>query len=165
MPADDLAFFDFLRGTGRTLARDHRSLPRSDPLVFRPLSEFRRRGSGLLLLCRECDAGAMQVDRFKSGGRLWHTVNPHRSPVLTYAREKPSRGALPHSSVGGFWDFVDLRTGGRRKKDPEFIRWGKAVNAWVEERCTEHCEIHGFAYPATPAVVAAVRRGEVTLTM
>ena len=163
MPADDLAFFDFLRGTGRVLARDHRTVPRSDPLVFRPLGAFRRRGSGLFLFCRQCDVEAVQIDRLRSGGRLWHTVNPRRSPVLTYGREKPSRGVLPRSSIGGFWDFVDLRTGRRRKKDPEFIRWGKAVIAWVEERCTERCELHGFAYPATPGVMAAVLAGRVVL--
>jgi hypothetical protein len=164
MPTNDLAFFDYLGTTGPILARDHRTLPRSDPLTFWPLGAFRRRASGLLLLCRQCDAEEMQIDKVKSGGRSWHTINPHRSPVLTYGREKPSRGSLPRSSIGGFWDFVDLRTGEKRKKDPEFIRWGKAVIAWIKEGCTENCELHGFAYPATPEVVAAVSRGEIMLT-
>lgn len=164
MPTDDSAFFAFLRSTGPVLARDHRTLPRSEPLAFSPLSAFRRRGSGLLLLCRQCDAAAVQIDKFKSGGRPCHTVNSRRSPVLTYGREKPSRGALPRSSIGGFWDRVDLRTGRRRKQDPEFIGWGKAVIAWVAARCTERCELHGFSYPATPAVIAAVSAGQVVLT-
>jgi hypothetical protein len=163
MPADDLAFFDFLRSTGVVRAGDHQSLPRSEAIEFGPLSAYRRRGSGLLLLCRECDVGAVGIDRFKAEGNLWHTVDPFRSPVLTYGREKPSRGVLPRSSIGGFWDYAHPRTGERRKKDPEFIAWGKAVIAWVRARCTERCELHGFDYPATPDVAAAVAAREIAL--
>ena len=163
MPADDLAFFDFLRTTGRVLVRDHRSLPQSEAIEFVPTSAYRRRGSGLLLLCREGDAEAVVLHRFAAEGSLWHTVDPLHSPVLTYGREKPSRGVLPRSSIGGVWDCPQSRSGEKRKKGPEFVAWGKAVIAWVRARCTESCELHGFGYPATPSVAAAVNAGEITL--
>lgn len=165
MPADDRAFFDFLRTTGPVLARDHRTVLRSEPLGFQPLSAFRRRASGLLLLCRAVDVEAKQLDKFKAGGRLWHTVNPKRSPVLTYGREKPLWGDLPLSSIGGDWDFIHLRSGARCKKDPGFTSWGKVVIAWVRGRCTANLWLHGFAYPATPAAAAAVTAKQVGLVM
>lgn len=161
MPADDLAFFHFLRGAVRV--RNNRSLPRSEAVEFGPPSAYRRRGSGLLLLCRECDVGVMAIDRFTSEGGPCHTVDPFRSPVLTYGRQKPDHGVLHRSSIGAFWDYTHPRTGAKGKKAPEFVAWGKAVIAWVRARCSERCSLHGVEYPATPGVVAAVAAREITL--
>lgn len=66
LPEDDRSFLAYLLTTGPVLALPNRSWPRSEPLAFRPLSIFRRAGSGLLLLCREADAGAVRSYYFKA---------------------------------------------------------------------------------------------------
>lgn len=71
---------------------------------------------------------------------------------------------MARSTLGAFWDCPNERTGRRRMKGAEFVRWGKAVIAWVRERCTESLELHGFAYPATPGAAAVADLGEVWFT-
>ncbi len=163
MPYDEAAYLDYLRSTGVVRMRDHRSLLRSEPIEFQPLSAFRRKGSGLPLLCRKCDLDEVKIYNFRAEGKLWHTVDPSSSPVLTYARERPNRGQLHYSTVGAALDFVDLRTGQRRQKDASYKKWAKAVVGFWKTHCTETANLYGFGYPATPEVIKAVTAGTIEL--
>ncbi|MBM4067391.1 MAG: hypothetical protein FJ271_00390 [Planctomycetes bacterium] len=163
MPEDDQAFMDFLRSTGRVMARRHRSLPAEQAIEFEPLSAFRRRGSGLYLLCRDVDLDSLKIDVYQAYGQSWRTVCPFGSQILTLARKKPVRGHLPRCSIGAHWHDRHSHPPGKPKKDRDFIKWGKSVIAWVQARCSEKCRLHGFDYPATPAVVEALEAGEIAL--
>ena len=137
MPTEEAAFFEFLYSTGPLRARVNRSLPESEELDFRPLSSFRRRNFGGLLICRKCDVEEVPISRYKAQGKFWCTVDPQVSPVLTYYRERLEKRELFQSTLGASLDYVHLRTGERRQKDPEFKKWAKAVVAWMRSRCTE----------------------------
>lgn len=163
MPADEAALLAFLRSTGRLQALRNRSLPEAEAIIFRPLSAFRRQDFGTLLICRKGDIEGLPIYRFKAQGQYWHCVDPEVSPVLSYSRERLDQRELFQSTMGASLDYVHLRTGERRQKDPEFKKWARTVVAWIKARCTETCELNGFHYAATPAVATAVSEGKIVL--
>ncbi len=163
MPGDEAALFEFLRSTGRLQARRNQSLRETEEIKFRPLSTFLRQDFGTLLICRKGDIEGLPMDRFKAQGQFWHSVDPKVTPVLSYSRERLDQRELFLSSLGASLDYIHLRSGERRQKDPDFKKWAKVVVAWVKARCTDTCELNGFDYAATPAVAKAVADHKIVL--
>jgi hypothetical protein len=104
----------------------------------------------------------MSLADYNAQGRRWHTVSPDEAPVLLYSRELPQEGTLHLSSLGGRWTYTD-RQGERARKDTAFVRWGKAVLAWVKEHTPDEQVVNGFPYRATPPVTRAVAEGKLQL--
>jgi hypothetical protein len=163
LPPDETALFAFLRSTETLVARRHMAQSSREDVTFSPLTPFRRQNFGVLVICRQVDLASVRIYRQESQGQTWYGVDVDPSPVLTYAREPLNRRVLYRSSLGAALDYVDLDTGKRLHKPLEFKRWAKSIVAWIDQYCTERCKLHGFAYPATPAVKIAVDAGKIEL--
>jgi hypothetical protein len=146
------------------MARKNRSELESKRLDFQPLSAFRRRNFGTILICEKSEIENVNIERFKHAGQKWHTVNVDASAVFTYSREPLNGRELYLCSLGAALD-VQLSNGQRRQKSAEFKRSVKSIIAWIKERCAATCKLNGFGYPATPAVKAALRKKTIELRL
>lgn len=95
-------------------------------------------------------------------GKLLYGLTPERSRVIAYSRGKIAAGQrLTLSNLAAYWDRLDEAGTRIVPKDPEFVKWGKKVFAWVRRHTPDWHEYK--SYRASTQVKEAFLNGEVEL--
>jgi hypothetical protein len=166
LPEDENEFLVFLQGTGTVLALPDRSVDTKEELVPQPIAAFlERHNPNQLLFGLERHVRVIRVEEYSAEGRL-RFVCPYMEPcVIAYSRGRLLGRKLAMSNLSAYWNYRSADRPSSVENDPEFVRWGKKVMAWVRRATPEHVECNGHPYRATPQVQKAASEGQLEVVL
>src|SRR5438128_869348 len=154
LPEDEHDFLDFLSSTGEVVAMPDHWVKTKEELEPKPVRSFiREQDPAQLLFGLRHHATQAIIKPEQKNGERWFSVSDMKSCLIGYARGRlRDKNMLGQSNLHAYWDYVDDSTMTLQIKDPEFIKWGKAVLAWIRKVTAERIECHGHQYRATERV-------------
>ena len=162
LPEEEQLFLTYLESTGTVLALPDHWVKKKEDLSPRPIRAFiADHDPDQLLFGLEEHLAQIPVERWEYEGQ-WGYQGPSAmdSCLIAYHRPKfRDEKKLGQSNLAAYWTSLDESQSAIIDKDPEFVRWGKRVFAWVRRHTPEQHQ----RYRTTKRAKEVVENGVVEL--
>lgn len=163
LPEDEHAFLQFLHEDGAKALLDRWYAVDEELRPF-AVPECSRAGKGAYLFARAEFLPTLVRYPVPRNEDRYYCVCATTSCVLSYRRGAKVGKQLFLSNVNyctAYWDQHDEWT----KKPGDFLSWARKVRKWLRARASGERRLRTACYPATPAVIAAVEKGRIQLSI